>query len=168
MYDGRMLFIVDGYNVTRSDPATRSLDLDAQREALVRRLDARGSGLLGAGRITVVFDGAEGAGESVGRGGAVSVVFARSSSADDAIVELARRSSGDVAVVTGDRELLDRVRAHLPGAQGIAPSACFEGARPNKRPGRRPGATRRDVGLPKGANRITEELKDLWLKGHDE
>ena len=53
----RMLFLVDGYNVTKGDPATCSLSLEAQRDELVARLRSRGEQLLGRGSIVVVFDG---------------------------------------------------------------------------------------------------------------
>jgi len=49
-----MRFLVDGYNVTLSDPATKDLTLEEQREALVARLAARRRDLLGDGEVTVV------------------------------------------------------------------------------------------------------------------
>ncbi len=161
-----MLFLVDGYNVTRSDPATRSLTLEEQRLALSRRLAARGETLLGSGRIVVVFDGVEGAGRTE-RVGQVEVRYSRGRTADDAIVAAARGISGGVVLVTSDRGLADRVRDHLGRSVEVRPrEVCFEGTRPSKRG--RNGSVRRDVGLPKGANRITEELKELWLDGDEQ
>lgn len=160
-----MLFLVDGYNVTRSDPATLALTLEEQRFALSHRLAARGQALLGRGRIVVVFDGVEGVGrvESVGP---VEVRYSRGRTADDAIVSAARGVGGGVVLVTSDQGLADRVRDHLgKGVEVRSREVCFEAARPKNRP--RGGSVPRDVGLPKGANRITEELKDLWL-GEDE
>lgn len=158
-----MLFLIDGYNVTRSDPATRTLSLEEQREALARRLSARGGSLLGAGRVVIVFDGAGGVG-SVERIGQVEVRYSRGGqSADDAIVTAARGTTEGIVLVTSDNGLADRVRAHLGGSVSVRPrEVCFENApTPQQRRGR--GGVARETGLPKGANRITEELKGLWL-----
>lgn len=161
-----MLFLVDGYNVTRSDPATRDLSLEEQRDALARRLAARGSALLGTGRIVVVFDGVEGAGLTA-HVGQVEVRYSRGRIADDAIVAVARASSESIVLVTSDRGLAERVRDHLGRSVDVRPrEVCFEGSRGNAG-GRRAGSVARDVGLPKGANKITEELKDLWLSEDD-
>ena len=42
--------LIDGYNVTKGDPATRECSLEEQRTSLMRRLRARRDTLLGAGR----------------------------------------------------------------------------------------------------------------------
>jgi predicted RNA-binding protein with PIN domain len=153
-----MRFLVDGYNVTRSDPATKDLALEEQREALVARLAARRRDLLGDGEVTVVFDGVAGGGAATGRGG-VKVRYARSpESADDLIARLA--ANGDVTVVTSDGGLARRVES--TGAAVVPSARCFEGVRGRRRRGGRyPAST---AGLPAGANEITRELKDLWLK----
>jgi predicted RNA-binding protein with PIN domain len=163
-----VLYLVDGYNVTRSDPATRRLGLESQREALVRRLGARGRGLLGVGRIVVVFDGAGHQGDSVS-GGPVEVRYSRSGrSADDLIVALASREHGAVTIVTSDRGVAERSRVHAgagAGAVTVWPrERLFEDAKPQRE--RRSGAGclgGSTAGLPKGANKITQELKELWL-----
>lgn len=153
-----MRFLIDGYNVTRADPATCECALDEQRDALVGRLAARGADLLGPGPITVVFDGTEGGAAETGKG-QVAVRYARSpESADDLIVRLV--TGGDTTVVTNDRELGGRARAR--GAVVLSSSACFERATARKVTGRRYRAA--SAGLPPGAHEITRELKDLWLK----
>lgn len=152
-----MRFLIDGYNVTRSDPATRSHSLEEQRRALVARLAARGADLLGRGRVTVVFDGVAG-GHADGGQGQVSVRFASGpETADDLIVRLV--TAGDTTVVTDDGGLAGRARAR--GAAIVSSSACFEQASTRKVTGRRYRAS--GAGLPPGANSITEELKGLWL-----
>jgi hypothetical protein len=158
-----MLFLIDGYNVTRSDPATRMLSLEEQRAALARRLATRGASLLGPGRIVIVFDGADGVGIAE-RVGPVEVRYSRGGqSADDAIVAAARATTEGIVLVTSDNGLADRVRDHLGKSVAVRPrEACFEDARPAHGP-RRGGRVARDAGLPKGANRITEELKGIWL-----
>jgi hypothetical protein len=156
-----MLFLVDGYNVTQSDPATRGLTLAQQRDALARRLATRGGTLLGSGSIVVVFDGVEGVGLTE-RVGPVEVRYSRGRTADDAIVSAARGAHETVVLVTSDRALADRVRNHLGRNLDVRPrEVCFEASRPPK--GRRRGHIAGNVGLPKGANSITEELKGIWL-----
>jgi predicted RNA-binding protein with PIN domain len=160
-----MLFLIDGYNVTRSDPATRALSLEGQRDALARRLAARAGTLLGPGRVVIVFDGVDGAGLAE-RVGQIEVRYSRGGqTADDAIVHAARGTAEAIVLVTSDNGLADRVRAHLGATVTVRPrEVCFEDARPSA--GRRPaGRVARDEGLPKGANRITEELKGIWLDG---
>lgn len=163
-----MLYLVDGYNVTRSDPATRGLSLEEQRRALLHRLRVSGREILGSGSIVVVFDAASGGGAgTLEPSGAVRVVFARSGSADDALVRIVQGSRERVVVVSDDRELLGRIEVHASGGAESRPaSSLFDGVRPRSRSRTRPGVAR-DSGLPPGANRITEELKDLWLKEDD-
>ncbi len=159
-----MLYLVDGYNVTRSDPATRTLPLAEQRLALARRLAARGEGLLGRGRIVIVFDGVEGVG-TCERVGPVEVRYSRGGSADDALVAAARGASGAVVLVTSDQGLADRVRAHLGTTVDVRPREdCFEAARARPGGGGKSRSARiaRDEGIPRGANSINEELKRLW------
>lgn len=161
-----MRYLIDGYNVTMADDATRRLDRDAQRLALVRRLATRGRELLGAGPVTVVFDGGVLKEDEVL--GTVHVRFSGEEIADDVIVRLAVAEGGDVVVVTSDRELRSRVREHAGRSIDVRPvPTVFEEARP-------PAATRRAArrhphgGLPKGHETITRELEDLWLDGEKE
>ncbi len=154
-----MRFIVDGHNVTMRDPATRSLSTEDQRDALVRRLAVRGRELLGTGAITVVFDGRTA--DAPHTSGALEVRFSAEESADDVIVRLATGVEG-VTVVTDDRGLAVRVTSANERARVLGCETLFEAARP-KRGGRgRYPAT--SAGLPKGANKVTEELKKLWLQ----
>jgi len=164
-----MLYLVDGYNVTKRDPATKGLSLRDQREALEARLRVRGRDLLGAGRIVVVFDGEGGPGLSTGGSVPVELVYAHSGSADDRIVAIAAKSTDSVTIVSADRELGERAKAQAgTRAQVRDPGTCFEsagkgGARKNKAR----GGFARETGIPSGGNDITRELKDLWLKEDD-
>lgn len=155
-----MLYLVDGYNVTMADEATRRLDRDAQRGALVRRLAARGRELLGAGTFVVVFDG--GVLRSDETHGQVTVRFSGDDSADDVIVRLATTAPrGGYAVVTSDRELRSRVREHGGRAVEVFPvSRLFEEAKPRRR---RTATRHAHGGLPRGHETITRELEDIWL-----
>ena len=160
-----MLFLVDGYNVTKSDPATRDLTLEAQRAALVARLRARGSDLLGSGRIVVVFDGEVAQGSRGQDTHPVTVEFSRGQSADDAIV---RAASGvpreQVCLVTSDRGLAERVRVHLGARLEVrGREVVFDAASRRSPRRRRGGDVAGESGTPAGANRITEEMKKIWL-----
>jgi predicted RNA-binding protein with PIN domain len=156
-----MLFLVDGYNVTRADDATRRLLPDDQRLALMRRLAARGRGLLGPGRIVVVWDKGLRAGEESLPG--VEAVFSLDETADDVIVRMAEAAEGPVTIVTADRELKSRVRERKGRSTAIMPpSTLFEDAQ-QTRAKRRTAVTRSQSGLPDGHADITKELADVWL-----
>lgn len=161
-----MTYLIDGYNVTMADDATRRLGREAQRAALVARLAARGRELLGAGSYVVVFDG--GILRSDETHGPVSVRFSGDESADDVIVRLAEAApAGSYAVVTSDRELRSRVREHGGRSLEVFPvSRLFEEAAPK----RRRGGPRRHHhgGLPRGHAEITRELGEIWLPPEEE
>lgn len=156
-----MLILVDGYNVTRADDVTRRLHPDDQRAALMRRLGVRGRGLLGAGRIVVVWDKGHLACDPEVTG--VEAVYSRDRTADDVIVEMAEAHRGPLTVVTSDRELRSRVREHAGRSVGVLGcSALFESA-PQTRAKRRVPPRDARGGLPPGHAEITRELEDVWL-----
>jgi len=158
-----MLTLIDGYNVTKSDPATRDLSLEGQRDALVARLRSRAGRLLGAGRAIVVFDGTGGAGDTLYGGTPLEIRFSRDGSADDVIVQLAAAAREKVLVVTSDTGLAQRVRVHTAhGCDVRGRETLFDCAAGKLRRGKRhtPGAS---AGIPAGGNEITRELKKLWL-----
>lgn len=162
-----MLFLIDGYNVTRQDPATRDLGLEEQRDALTRRLRVKGPKLLGAGRVVIVFDGKFGV-PAAASGTLPEVVFSRGRSADDEIVRIASKAAEKVVVVSDDRELAARARVHGSDVEQRPSSCCLESAAGTRRGGKRKAGIARDAGLPAGANRITKELKELWLDDDDQ
>ncbi|TLM66245.1 MAG: hypothetical protein FDZ70_10585, partial [Actinobacteria bacterium] len=146
-----MLFLIDGYNVTLADPATRARHGDDQRLALLRRLGVCGREMLGAGRIVVVFDGGHLASDPVPAG--VEVRYSLDREADQVIVDLTRDAPrGGVTLVTNDRGLADRVRAEAGASTRVLPSSTlFEGApQPHRRRPGRAGGGGADGGLPRG------------------
>jgi predicted RNA-binding protein with PIN domain len=159
-----MRFLVDGYNVTMADDATRRLPKAEQRDALVRRIATRGRELLGNGEVTIVFDGdVDVAARESHR--AVDVRFAKGETADDVIVRLAAAEPGKVLLVSSDRLLRDRVLSVAAGrAEFVGASHLFE----ERRPSRKRKGVPRDAGLPRGANKVTEELKKLWLHNEED
>jgi YacP-like NYN domain len=161
-----MLFLIDGYNVTRADDVTRRLLPDDQRIALMRRLAARGRGLLGPGRVVVVWDKGFNAGDESLIG--VEAVFSGPVTADDVIVRMAEAEPGPVVLVTADRELKSRVRERKGRSTEALPvSVLFESA-PLTKAKRRPPQRQAHGGLPPGHAGITKELEDLWLGGDDD
>jgi predicted RNA-binding protein with PIN domain len=155
-----MRFIVDGYNVTMADDATRRLPKADQRLALARRIAVRAPELLGRGPVTIVFDGDADVRSPETQAG-VDVRFSKGEPADDMIVRLAAIETGEITLVSSDRLLRERVAAVAAGrVTALGASALFEEKRV---PRRRRRGTPRDVGTPPGGNRITEELKKLWL-----
>lgn len=156
-----MLFLIDGYNVTRADEATRHLLPNDMRIALMRRLAARGRGLLGTGRIVVVWDKGHNAGdEDIG---GIEAIFSLDTIADDVIVRMAEAETGPVTIVTADRELKSRVRERKGRSTVVLPtSTLFESAEQTHAK-RRPPQREAHGGLPKGHAAITKELEEVWL-----
>jgi len=163
-----MLLLVDGYNVTMRDPETSSLSKEAQRESLLARLRVHAQSLAPKGSVVVVFDARSELGHaSVQAAGGVTEVFA--SDADDEIVRRCQAARGQVIVATDDMRLRARISQDVGRhVRYKAASELFDHAL-RTRPGSRAGQPlARDAGLPKGANKITEELKKLWLSEGDE
>lgn len=156
--------LIDGYNVTKGDPATRDSSLEEQRTSLIRRLRARRDTLLGAGRVTIVFDGQPGV-VAPADAGVIAVRFSGGESADELLVRIAGKLSEPVTLVTSDSELRQRVRGIATVSVAFRDrSELFEGAAARRGRGQRKRkGVDRDAGLPKGASKITQELKDLWL-----
>mgnify|MGYP005847195845 CR=1 FL=1 len=112
---GRRQTFVDGYNVIHRSPdlarlAGRSLEL--ARNALINRLNA--SRALQQDDVTVVFDGAKGGQgyQTAERQGRVRVVYSRlGETADEVIKRSVAAATGEVRVITNDRELRDHATA---------------------------------------------------------
>lgn len=159
-----MRYLVDGYNVTKRDPATSGLSIAEQRDALERRLRATAARVLGTSSYTIVWDAA--GGEGVSHAHADKVAYTRLLTADDAIVERVRRASERVGVVTSDRELAERCRSvALHGVDVLPSERLFADAPAPAKPKGGRGKRKpmpRDVGIPANANEINRELKKLW------
>ncbi len=106
-----MRWLIDGYNVIRRDPELRDREaqsLAAGREALLALVAARARS--GGDEFTVVFDGARAAG-SAAPGRRVQVLFSRPPrTADDELIQLARRLGAGAVVVSSDRAVQDAAR----------------------------------------------------------
>ncbi|MCI0371578.1 MAG: NYN domain-containing protein [candidate division NC10 bacterium] len=152
-----MRILVDGYNVIRRLPELQAVEraegLAAGREALCSRLRAyrRGRGHA----VTVVFDGAGGAGESSGAGG-LTVRFSRAGETADAVIARLLEAGGsgvvvvssDTAVAAGARRAgaaavtaeefgarLETVAfSVLKGLEEESPPAPAKGKGPSRRP----------------------------------
>lgn len=155
-----MRYYIDGYNVTKSDPATRALAIEEQRNALESRLRLSANRILGKAAYTIIWDGA--GGEGLVKGVDRHVVFTRKPTADDAIVECIRCATEHTGVVTSDRSLANRCReVALHGIDIVPSNRLFAQAKAT--PSKRKGAPLpRDIGIPANANEINRELKKLW------
>jgi len=104
-----MLIIIDGYNLIRQSDTLRRYErksLEAGRDALISRLvdyqKKKGHD------ITVVFDGGKSdwIDEGRDRAGRVNIIFSRfGERADDVIKRIAADVSGELIVVSSDREI---------------------------------------------------------------
>jgi predicted RNA-binding protein with PIN domain len=106
-----MRWLVDGYNVIRRDPDLRAREaesLEAGRRALLAL--CAGAARASGDSFTVVFDGAPGPARAAA-GGQVEVVFSRPPrTADDVLMERARRAGAGAALVSSDRRVQDAAR----------------------------------------------------------
>ena len=162
-----MLLLVDGYNVTMRDPATSGRSKETQREDLLARLRVHARALAPGGSVVVVFDAHRTLGRSSGsEGGPVKAVYA--SVADDEIVRRCAGAVGRVVVVTDDLRMRARISQDVGRHVEYRDSSSVfaENLAEASRAARRTSVAR-DSGLPPGANKITEELKDLWLSEDD-
>jgi hypothetical protein len=161
-----MLLLVDGYNVTMRDPATSGRSKEGQREELLARLRVHAGHLAPGGTVVVVFDAPSAIGYSSDAHGSVKVVYARN--ADDEIVLRCGNSRGRVVVVTDDLRMRARISQdigrHVEYRDG---SSVHAGTLAGSARTARKVPLAREAGLPPGANKITEELKDLWLTEDD-
>jgi len=161
-----MLLLVDGYNVTMRDPETASLSKEAQRESLLARLRVHAQELAPKGSVVVVFDARSELGHATVQAGSVKEVFA--SDADDEIVRRCQSARGQVSVATDDMRLRARISQDVGRHVRYKAASELFGDALQARPNRAGPSIARDAGLPKGANKITEELKKLWLSEEDE
>ena len=161
-----MLLLVDGYNVTMRDPATSGRSKESQREALLARLRVHARDIAPGGTIAAVFDAHRALGHTSEGAGPVKSVYA--DVADDEIVRRCSGAIGRVVVVTDDLRLRARISQdvgrHIEYRDGSSVFAETIAGTPSS-PRNAPLA--REAGLPPGANKITEELKDLWLTEDD-
>jgi predicted RNA-binding protein with PIN domain len=154
-------FILDGYNVIRSDASGRlgTGSLEEQRDRLVRLIRERRPEGSATNRVTVVFDGARDgrlflAYESHFHAGPVEVLFSDGCSADETIEQLVEESprAAEIVVVSDDRGIRRRIGG--TGAR-LMPVAVFLARLFSRR-------DRPDDG-PGGADDVTDELSKKWL-----
>lgn len=157
-----MLLLVDGYNVTMRDAEMAGCSKERQREELLGRLRAHASTLAPKGEIVVVFDAHAQLGRSSEGQPPVRAVF--SASADDEIVRRSAVARGQVTVVTDDMRLRARISQDVGRhVRFLSGESLSPGALQVTRKRSTKGRIAREEGLPAGANKITEELKGIWL-----
>ena len=166
-----MFHLIDGYNVTKSDPATRALSLEQQRHALEARMRMHAREFIGTTDYLIIWDGAGGAGTTRARDDKAR--FTRLDTADDSIVARVQRESRHICVVTSDNGLIARCKSATGAGVDFKPSkTLFEDARmfaalePQGKGARskpkRAKKSNAEPGIPPFANEINRELKELW------
>jgi len=104
-----MLILIDGYNLIRQSDTLRRYErktLEAGRNALIARLAEYGNRK--PHQIIIVFDGIQNgwAEEGRDREGKINIIYSRHGErADDVIKRIAAQTSGEVIVVSSDREI---------------------------------------------------------------
>jgi predicted RNA-binding protein with PIN domain len=164
-----MFHVIDGYNVTKRDPATRELSLEDQRHALEARMRTRARTAIGTTDYLIIWDGAGGKG--IVHANSNHVRFTRLDTADDAIVARVREENRRVCIVTSDNGLVRRCKSAATQGVEIKPSdilfedaPLFAALKPEttgKQPRHRKSSNA-EPGIPPFANEINQELKNIW------
>lgn len=146
-------YLIDAYNVIRSDDRMGAGRLQDQRERLLRFIEERRP--CGKNRATVVFDGKPGR-DWNGWKGATHIVFSEDRDADTEIKERvdAMSNPASAVVVTNDRA----IQKWVSGA-GARVVGCSEFLRAGTT-----SAPRRGSGKPDAAAQaeINEQMKRIW------
>ncbi|HOW56385.1 MAG TPA: NYN domain-containing protein [Smithellaceae bacterium] len=172
-----MDIIIDGYNLIRQSDYLRRFErqsLEAGRLNLINQL-SRYQRIKGH-KITVVFDGWESGGvsEERDRQGGIDIIYSRrGEKADDVIKRIAGNSSGELIVVSSDREIVSFVTRRSKTALSspefelimMKAGASTDFFPPGKkigeedmRPAGKKGPSRR---LPKAARRLRTKITKL-------
>jgi hypothetical protein len=154
-------YLIDGYNITKSDLATKDLPLEKQREILESRLRTQSKTLLGASSsYTLVWDGSGGVGVVHDKG--PNIAFAHTQSADDYIVEMVKKTGSHVGLITNDANLIARCKEAVGRSTlTVLPSSrLFEASTGRKIINQdKSDQMSRNIGLPSGADDITAFYK---------
>jgi hypothetical protein len=154
-------YLIDGYNITKSDPATKTFPLEQQREILESRLRTQSKTLLGASSsYTLVWDGSGGVG--VVHDKDPNTAFARTQSADDYIVQMVKKDGLHIGLITNDANLIARGKEAIGrGTLTVLPSSrLFEAITARKKTNQdKSDQMSRNIGLPSGADDITAFYK---------
>jgi len=160
-----LFYIVDGYNVIKRSGPFCDLPLRLARERFFMFLESRRPHGSVRNRLAVVFDGsAQVFGFKESR--TFEIIFTSGESADEKIKEMVRADKNpcNIVVVTDDRELGYAVRQE--GARTMACAVFLKSPGAARKTGR---SAAKEVDLKNALNivqreKITQELKDLWLK----
>lgn len=104
-----LCFIIDGYNLIKTQPELKSLALAESRSRLIRRMEQFASRLTTPRKtiqVMVVFDGKEGIYSSARPSSIIKVIFTKQEKADDYIKRFVRTHPQDtIKVVSNDRDI---------------------------------------------------------------
>ena len=162
-----MLFIIDGYNVIKSDNSGKFFagTLEMQRERLIKLLLENNP--CGKNKIAIVFDGPKDMSnwafpESEFTNCGIEIYFSRDGqSADDRIVKLVGESNNpsNIVVVTNDKGIKKR----LAGTGSAVQSADEFLKKLFLKTEVKPAIPQENFGAQE-TQKINDEFSDLWLK----
>ena len=160
-------YIIDGYNLIRQTRVLNKTKIKDSRQALLRFIQVYRSHGRSSNRITVVFDGKSrdhdslGPAEFIPESRGIEIFFANTQSADEKIVKLVENSRNpkNIFVVTNDKELRFLVKQRRAGVKTVEEflAKVFQPSKPQESPDE-------PILNPSEAAKITEELRELWLK----
>lgn len=151
-------YLIDGYNVLKQIPYLTDKQLNQGRQSLLDLI--KKYRLCGKNKATVVFDGRDDIVAPPHRSPYV-IIFSENESADDLIKRMVEKANNPkiVVVVTDDKELRFRVKSLGAGLMTVKEFS----QKISKKESLKEEHHKADL-KNEDANRITEELKDLWLK----
>lgn len=156
-------YIVDGYNALFK---IRSLlkKHNRSREGFIRYIRATRPFGSTRNRVTVVFDGSKDVHfQQKQPSGPVDVVFAKSESADDRIVKMAKKKHNRVetVVVTDDREVKDKVRVQRCKTMSVLEFFKKLSEKKEEKRNKKDNDEKPSPNSKEGKS-ITEEMKKIW------
>ena len=162
-------FIIDGYNLIKQTGILNKPNLEDSRSALIKLLKIHRPQGSSNNRVTIVFDGKKDhyypgqISENVYPDSGMKVIFSQDESADDKIRQLVRDSKNprNIVVVTNDREIQIFVR-QLKAQVRAVEEFLLKFNRGS--PGISSRAEDKIILPPPDAAKITEEMKDVWLR----
>lgn len=156
-------YIIDGYNLIKQIPSLSSEELRDSRDSLIHLIKT--FNLTGSHRnkVTIVFDGREDV-FSPGTEREFDIIFSRGESADSKIKKIVSLSGSprSLIVVSEDKEIVFFARSY--GANTNSINEFLSRMQKQKKTECPDG--KKDEVSSKTAEKITQELKKIWLKDY--
>ena len=160
-------YIIDGYNVVKQVTFLTGKKLRDGREGLVRFIEQYRPQGSKRNEVTIVFDGkTEVISHSMKT--EIRVIFSRNESADDVIKRMIEKASnpGQYIVVSDDKAIAFYCRSI--GAKGLSVKDFIANTGLHKKPRKKNSYQPESKELSQDiADKITEDLKKLWVKNDE-